>query len=93
MLERLTGIKDKVINWISCGSFGLSLICLCIGLDKLFRYKNGDVYPYDLHNAYVGGDAYNYIINGNVRNNWLWCTGICILEAGVLRTYHKERTD
>ena len=46
MLERLTGIKDKVINWISCGSFGLSLICLCIGLDKLFRYKNGDVYPY-----------------------------------------------
>ena len=51
MLERLTGIKDKVINWISCGSFGLSLICLCIGLDKLFRYKNGDVYPYDLHNA------------------------------------------
>lgn len=47
MLERLTGIKDKVINWISCGSFGLSLICLCIGLDKLFRYKNGDVYPYD----------------------------------------------
>lgn len=47
MLERLTGIKDKVINWISCGSFGLSLICLCIGLDKLFRYKNGDVYPYE----------------------------------------------
>ena len=51
MLERLPGIKDKVINWISCGSFGLWLICLCIGLDKLFRYKNGLVFAY-LKQAY-----------------------------------------
>ncbi len=85
MLERLTGLKDKVINWISCGSFGLSLICICIGLDKLFRYKNGDVYPYELQNAYVGGDAYNYIINGNYATAcFVLATMFVIIGFGVL---------
>ena len=88
MLERLTGIKDKVINWISCGSFGLSLICLCIGLDKLFRYKNGDVYPYDLHNAYVGGDAYNYIINGTYATAFFVLTAMFVLAAIGLVAVH-----
>ena len=80
MLERLTGIKSKVMNYISCGSFGISLIFICIGFDKLLRYKNGDVYPYELHNAYVGGDAYNYIINGN------YATGFFVLSGSFLIT-------
>ena len=36
-----------------------------MGFDKIYSYDNGELYPYTYHNAYVGGDAYNYIINGN----------------------------
>lgn len=85
MLERLTGIKSKIMNYISCGSFGISLIFICIGFDKLLRYKNGDVYPYELHNAYVGGDAYNYIINGNYATAYfVLATLFVLLGIGVL---------
>lgn len=44
---------------LCCGAFTLYK-----GLDKMFRYDSGDSYPHNYINAYVGGDAYNYIING-----------------------------
>lgn len=37
-------------------------ICSANGFHKYFYYKNSDYTPV---NAYVGGDAYNYIINSN----------------------------
>ena len=40
-------------------SFFLSLVCVCMGFYKMYVYDE-----YDYINAYVGGDAYNYIING-----------------------------
>ena len=40
-----------------------SCIFTAIGFYKMFVYENND-YGYNLKNAYVGGDAYNYIING-----------------------------
>ena len=42
--------------------FILSAISLGIGLYKLWAYENN----YSQVNAYVGGDAYNYIINSNL---------------------------
>ena len=41
----------------------IGIIFLCIGFYKLLVYENPDSYYLDSVNAYVGGDAYNYIIN------------------------------
>lgn len=43
-------------------SYFISGIFLCVGFFKLLVYDNDS---YDTTNAYVGGDAYNYIINAN----------------------------
>ena len=58
-----------------------------MGFDKIYSYDNGELYPYTYHNAYVGGDAYNYIINGNYATAFFVLTltfamlgiGFCIL--------------
>lgn len=93
MLERMTGIKAKAVNGISLISFGISFIFICIGFDKLFRYENGDSYPYKLHNAYVGGDAYNYIINGNYATAYfVLATLFLILGFGVLILAYLKQT-
>ena len=60
---------------LSSISFIISAIVLGLGLDKMFNYDSGEYYPYEYHNAYVGGDAYNYIINGN------YATGFFVLAA------------
>ena len=49
-----------------------------MGYDKLTNYYNSENYPRLNKNAYVGGDAYNYIINGN------YATGYFVLCAGSL---------
>lgn len=60
---------------LSSIAFIISAIVLGLGLDKMFNYDSGEYYPYEYHNAYVGGDAYNYIINGN------YATGFFVLAA------------
>ena len=50
-------------------SYILSGIFLIVGFNKLFVY-NGSEYSYLAKNAYVGGDAYNYIINSNYATAW-----------------------
>lgn len=62
-------------KFLSSISFIISVIILGLGLDKIFNYDNGESFPYEYHNAYVGGDAYNYIINGN------YATGFFVLAA------------
>ena len=44
---------------LSSISFIISAIVMWLGLDKMFNYDSGELYPYECHNAYVGGDAYN----------------------------------
>ena len=41
----------------------------------MFNYDSGEYYPYEYHNAYVGGNAYNYIINGK------YATGFFVLAT------------
>lgn len=60
---------------LSSIAFIISAIVLGFGLDKMFNYDSGEYYPYVYHNAYVGGDAYNYIINSN------YATGFFVLAA------------
>lgn len=55
--------KDSKFKVLAILSFLASVIFMAVGFYKMYVYDNGeitDVYT----NAYVGGDAYNFIING-----------------------------
>lgn len=62
--------KQKAISYMKriCITFAIiGVLCLCIGFYKRVSYNNPEN-EYTLNgeyiNSYVGGDAYNYIING-----------------------------
>lgn len=56
--------------------FFIAFAVMCYkGYDKMTNYDNSD---YSYENAYVGGDAYNYIINGT------HATAFFVLAAGFL---------
>ncbi|MDN4494921.1 hypothetical protein [Ureibacillus aquaedulcis] len=57
---------NRTINYtwaIVIGFIGV-IISLAMGFYKMFIYENSDSYFEESINTYVGGDAYNYIING-----------------------------
>ena len=58
----------------------VSAIMLYKGYDKMTNYHNYEYSTSLNENAYVGGDAYNYIINGN------YATGFFVLSMGFLMT-------
>ena len=56
--------------------FFLAFAIMCYkGYDKMENYRNS---TYHSENAYVGGDAYNYIINGT------YATAFFVLAVGFL---------
>ena len=63
---------------IACILYCISAIMLLKGHDKMTQYYNSEKYPDRNINAYVGGDAYNYIINGN------YATGFFVLSMGFI---------
>lgn len=58
----------------------LAVVMLYKGYDKMTNYRNSEYYTSQNVNAYVGGDAYNYIINGT------YSTGFFVLSAGAMTT-------
>lgn len=54
---------NKVLVIVAVVFFVVSAIMLFKGINKMTVYNNSD-YESLIENAYVGGDAYNYIING-----------------------------
>lgn len=68
---------------LCCGTFTFYK-----GLDKMFRYDSGDSYPHKYVNAYVGGDAYNYIINGTYATAFFVLTAMFVLAAIGLVAVH-----
>ncbi|MEX1308772.1 MAG: hypothetical protein AB1Z19_09610 [Eubacteriales bacterium] len=55
---------------LSITSFIVSLGFLALGLYKMFVYSNPESFILSSKNAYVGGDAYNYIINANYATSF-----------------------
>lgn len=83
-------LKTKLTVWcwlaivsLCCGAFTLYK-----GFDKMFRYDSGDSYPHKYVNAYVGGDAYNYIINGTYATAYFVLTAMFVLAAIGLVIIH-----
>lgn len=66
----------KALKVVAVILFIIAGIMFYKGYDKMMNYTNSDSYYIDNHNAYVGGDAYNYIINGT------YATAFFVLGAG-----------
>lgn len=77
---------------LSSVAFIISAIVLGLGLDKMFNYDSGEYYPYEYHNAYVGGDAYNYIINGNYATGFFVLTAMfALMGIGFIVLYYLSK--
>lgn len=77
-------IKRRVMSWMKglCIGFAIiGIISIGLGFSKQNNYKYPDSeYSFDDEsvNAYVGGDAYNYIINGT------YFTAYAVMGTGSL---------
>lgn len=58
-------------------SYLLSLVFISLGLHKMFVYKNPSSALLSSKNVYVGGDAYNYIINANYATGYFTLAIFC----------------
>ncbi len=65
---------------IAAAFYIVSGIMLYKGYDKMVNYYNSEYSTSRNVNAYVGRDAYNYIINGN------YATGFFVLSMGFMTT-------
>lgn len=85
-----TARSPKLSPWLWIAI--ISFLCACFtffkGIDKMVNYKTGDYYPYEPINAYVGGDAYNYIINANYATAFFVLTAMFFLAALLLVIVH-----
>ena len=59
------------------------VICFGIGLYKYSVYESHEKSYYSSKNAYVGGDAYNYIINANYFTGWS-VLGACFFLSSIV---------
>ena len=77
----------KICLWsvLAAISFVCSLFTFFKGIDKMTNYYNG---KYEQVNVYVGGDAYNYIINGNYATGFFVLTTMFVLAAIGLMILH-----
>lgn len=81
--------KFSLWSLLSGGSFLCGCYTLFKGIDKLTNYENTD---YSSINAYVGGDAYNYIINGTHATAYFVLTAMFVLAAiGLLIVHYLSR--
>ena len=81
--------KFSLWSFLSSGSFLCGCYTFFKGMDKLTNYKNTD---YSSINAYVGGDAYNYIINGTHATAYFVLTAMFVLTAvGLLIVHYVSR--
>lgn len=71
---------------------GCSLFCSILtlyqGIDKMTNYYNSENYPSLNVNAYVGGDAYNYIINGTYATAFFVLTAMFVQASIGLMILH-----
>ena len=70
--------------------FIVSAVMIYKGYDKMTNYRNSETYYSSTVNAYVGGDAYNYIINGTYSTSYFtlasgfMISGILCVVGGMI---------
>lgn len=63
--------KSKAFNVVAIVLLIVGLISIGIAFDKKNNYVNSEYSFVDKVNVYVGGDAYNYIINSNYFTGYI----------------------
>ena len=74
---------NKFLSFVAFIVFCLGTVFFIIGADKKNNYKYSEYSRSSDHNAYVGGDAYNYIINGNYFTGYMVLGSSCYI-FGIL---------
>jgi len=95
--KKLSIIKQNIAKikgtmpGISLFSFTISAVCIIMGFFKMLVYKKADRIANSI-NTYVGGDAYNYIINSNYAIAYFVLAGVFVLLGGffMLGNYIKS---
>lgn len=93
MANKFTFKNLSIWSKLSCCSLGCSIFTLYKGIDKMTNYYNSENYPRLNVNAYVGGDAYNYIINGTYATAFFVLTAMFLLAAIGLMILHYVSRD
>lgn len=78
----VTSREHSGYGWLvlfSVISFLSSAFFIYQGYDKLTNYYNSETLTNLNKNAYVGGDAYNYIINGNYATGFFVLALLCMV--------------
>lgn len=75
----------------------VSILCACFtfykGYDKMAHYYSSE-YSSLAQNAYVGGDAYNYIINGTYATSYFVLTTMFVLAAiGLIIVHYVSKME
>lgn len=82
------------MKFLSFICYIISAVFIGLGFHKLYVYSNPDSFILESSNAYVGGDAYNYIINtGYATSFFVLATLFAILASFILlisKLSHKE---
>lgn len=81
--RRETIWNREKIGWLSIAMIVSSIVALGMGFYKMFVYKSSESIYGEKTNAYVGGDAYNYIINGTYATGYFVLFG-ALLISGLL---------
>jgi len=66
----------SLISFLGC------FISVFKGFYKMYNYNSGESYPYNSVNSYVGGDAYNFIINGTYATAF-FILGLIFVTLGI----------
>ena len=85
----------NIYNLFGGGFAGLSVYFFYKALDRILVYENPD-YEGNFINVYVGGDAYNYIINGTHATFFAVIAIGCMLSAlmcFLFQAYVNRNTD
>lgn len=70
---------SKLTKW-AIGHSVVGAIFVLQGFNKMFRYDDSSWAPV---NAYVGGDAYNFIINGTYATAYFVLAAGCMIAATI----------
>lgn len=77
-------IQKKILVIAACALLIVSAICFWKGFDLKNNYYQSEKYPSLNRNVYVGGDAYNYIINSNYFTGYMVLGSSSAIGAVIL---------
>lgn len=87
VVQKKNGEKARVILFIVSAILLIgSIVSIGVGFDKYLNYYNSENYYYLNKNAYVGGDAYNYIINAGYFTAFVTLGGSMLITSAICVT-------